>query len=113
MKKNDRLKTIAAKAAANLTKSDKDFITKISIEYGVPFTPRPHCPNCYADHAVLLWKALKDADAAHQDAPKYILKEGVDVIFGSIRVNATTLTDELAEKILARGFDPIFFAKCK
>lgn len=113
MKRNDRLKDVAAKAAASLTKSDKDFITRVSKEMGVKFTPRPHCPNCYADQAVLLWKAVKDAEAAHQDEPQYILKDGVDVIFGSIRVCKDTLTDELAERIIARGFNKIFFAKCK
>lgn len=112
MKRNDRLREIATKAAGDLTKNDKDYITKMSKEMGVAFSPRPHCPNCYADQAVLLWKAVKDADAAHQESPRYILKDGVDVIFGSIRVNSATLTDELAERILARGFDPIYFAKC-
>ena len=43
----------------------------------------------------------------------YILKPNVDVYFGSIRVNAATLTDELAERILARGFERKFFSKCK
>lgn len=113
MTKNDRLKVIAAKAAANLTKSDKDFISQMSVEMGVEFTPRPRCKDCYADQALLLWKMVKDADAAHQDEPQYILKEGVDVIFGSIRVNKDTITDDLAEKIIAKGFNKIFFAKCK
>jgi hypothetical protein len=55
-----------------------------------------------------------EMQAAESDTPderRYILKPGVDVFFGNIRVNETTITDELAEAILARGFERKFFAK--
>lgn len=113
MTKIERLEIIAAKAAADLTKGDKDFITTMSRDMGVEFTPRSKCADCYADQAVVLWKMVKDGEAAHKDAPQYILKEGVDVMFGSLRVCEATLTDEMAESIIARGFSKIFFAKCK
>ena len=54
---------------------------------------------------------MEAKEGAGEDPRKYILKPGVDVYFGSIRVNETTLTDELAEYILARGFMRKYFLK--
>ena len=52
-------------------------------------------------------------DAQDDSAPAYVLRAGVDVYFGSTRVNAATLTDDLARAIIARGFDKSFFEKCE
>lgn len=111
MTEANRLEKIAAKAAATLTGSDKSFIERMSAKMGVPFNPRPHCPNCYADQAVLLWKNMKNSKASKKSSPKYILNDGVDVIFRGVRVCASTLTDELAEELLSKGFSKQFFAK--
>ena len=53
----------------------------------------------------------KTKQAAPETAAKYLLKEGVNVIFGGVPVNAATLTDELGDWLCAHGFPRKFFAK--
>lgn len=68
------------------------------------------CPNCYVDAASIIYSRLpKIEDEAHHDG--YELNDGVDVTFGGIRVCAATLTDEMAQTILAAGF-PKYLFKC-
>ena len=97
-----------------LSKKDKAYIEEVCTEYDVKFNKR--CSSCYSDAILILIKKITEenlpkTETATTDSRKYILKSGVDVWFGSIRVNEVTLTDELAEKIIARGFPTRYFDK--
>lgn len=113
----DRLREIVNKAARNLTDEDKDFLVFAGDQMNVQRGGKSGCVKCWHDFAMKIWNALQEqaepeAEAEEKEERKYILRKGLDVYFGSIRVNEATLTDALAEKILARGFDRKFFVKC-
>ena len=55
----------------------------------------------------------EQAENIENDPRRYILRPNLDVIFDGIRVNAATLTDELAEHLIERGFERRFFVKCE
>ena len=99
-----------------LSKKDKAYIEGLCSTYDVKINK--NCSSCYSDAILILIKKIteenlpkKETATATTDNRKYILKSGVDVWFGSIRVNAVTLTDDLAEKIIARGFPTRYFEK--
>ena len=97
-----------------LTKKDKTYIEGLCSTYDIKLNKK--CSSCYSDAILILIKKITEEnlpkkETATTDNRKYILKSGVDVWFGSIRVNAVTLTDELAEKIIARGFPVRYFDK--
>lgn len=98
----------------NLSKNDKAYIEGLCSTYDVKLNK--NCSSCYSDAILILIKKITEKnlpkkETATTDNRKYILKSGVDVWFGSIRVNAVTLTDDLAEKIIARGFPTRYFDK--
>ena len=98
----------------SLSKSDKVYIEGLCATYYIKLNKK--CSSCYSDAILILIKKITEEnlpkkETATTDNRKYILKSGVDVWFGSIRVNAVTLTDELAEKIIARGFPTRYFDK--
>ena len=100
----------------NLSKKDKTYIEGLCSNYDVKLNKK--CSSCYSDAILILIKKIteenlpkKETETATTDNRKYILKSGVDVWFGSIRVNAVTLTDDLAERIIARGFPIHYFDK--
>ena len=97
-----------------LSKKDKTYIEMLCATYYVKLNKK--CSSCYSDAILILIKKITEEnlpkkETATTDSRKYILKSGVDVWFGSIRVNAVTLTDELAEKIIAMGFPTRYFDK--
>lgn len=97
-----------------LSKKDKAYIEGLCSTYDVKLNK--NCSSCYSDAILILIKKITEEnlpkkETAITDSRKYILKSGVDVWFGSIRVNAVTLTDDLAEKIIARGFPVRYFEK--
>ena len=96
-----------------LSKKDKTYIEELCTEYNVKLNKK--CSSCYNDAAIILIKKITEENLPKKetatDNRKYILKSGVNVWFGSIRVNAVTLTDELAERIIARGFPTRYFEK--
>lgn len=111
MKSNEtlsRLREICDVAHA-ITKEDKDYLKREAKRAGVEISACNDCPNKWADLAVQLYRKLK-ADEKPDSGEHYQLKEGVDVIFGGVRVNEATITDELAAKLLARGFARKWFA---
>lgn len=108
----NKIDEIARKDARDLTREDKQLIEQLSKEMGIEFKPRPRCANCYADQALILWMVITSKNQ-EDDARSYILKDGVDVIFMGMRICEDTLTDELAEEILSKGFARYFFKKCK
>ena len=100
----------------NLSKKDKAYIEGLCSTYDVKLNK--NCSSCYSDAILILIKKIteenlpkKETATATQDNRKYILKSGVDVWFGSVRVNAITLTDDLAERIIAKGFPTRYFDK--
>lgn len=97
-----------------LSKKDKAYIEGLCSTYDVKLNKK--CSSCYSDAILILIKKITEEnlpkkETATTDNRKYILKSGVDVWFGSIRINAITLTDELAERIIARGFPTRYFEK--
>ena len=97
-----------------LSKNDKTYIEMLCATYYVKLNKK--CSSCYSDAILILIKKITEEnlpkkETATTDNRKYILKEGVDVWFGSIRVNAITLTDDLAQRIIARGFPTRYFDK--
>ena len=98
----------------SLSKKDKAYIEGLCSTYDVKLNKK--CSSCYSDAILILIKKITEenlpkTETATTDNRKYILKSGVDVWFGSIRVNAVTLTDDLAERIIARGFPTRYFEK--
>ena len=117
MEEINKLKEIYKKktlSKATLSKKDKAYIEGLCSTYDVKLNKK--CSSCYSDAILILIKKITEEnlpkkETATTDNRKYILKSGVDVWFGSIRVNAVTLTDYLAEKIIARGFPTRYFEK--
>ena len=99
-----------------LSKKDKAYIEGLCTDYDVHLNKK--CSSCYSDAILILIKKIteenlpkNETETATTDNRKYILKSGVDVWFGSIRVNAVTLTDDLAQRIITRGFPVRYFEK--
>ena len=112
MKDIEKLKELYKKKT--LSKNDKTYIEMLCATYYVKLNKK--CSSCYSDAILILIKKITEknlpkTETATTDSRKYILKSGVDVWFGSIRVNAVTLTDELAQRIIARGFPTRYFEK--
>ena len=98
----------------SLSKKDKTYIEELCTAYDVHLNKK--CSSCYSDAILILIKKITEKnlpkkETATTDNRKYILKSGVDVWFGSIRVNEVTLTDDLAQRIIARGFPTRYFDK--
>lgn len=104
-----RIREIAAKSASQVTNDDKNFIRNLAPRYGVQLPKeKPNCKSCYVDAAVQIYKAIKDAEPKPADR-KYVLRDGVDVIWKGIRINAASVTDELAEEWISNGFPKVYF----
>lgn len=104
-----QLKEIAGKSANQVTKADKEFIRQYAGKYGVELPKeKPNCKSCYVDAAILIYKAINNAEPKPTDR-KYVLRDGVDVIWRGIRINEASVTDELAEKWIANGFPNVYF----
>ena len=109
METKEILRSLAKMDPEYYTKSDRDYIRELSEQMGVPFKPRKGCPNCYSDQAVLLWSKLQTQESERA----YVLKPGLDFFWKGRRINNETLTDELAETILAEGLPALLFEKVK
>ena len=110
----NRLREIVNKSARTLTEDDRYFLLFVANELGIERGGKSGCVKCWHDLAVRCYSKIAENEQPENDnTRKYILKKGVDVYFGNIRVNEATLTDELAERILARGFERKFFEKCE
>ena len=66
------------------------------------------CSSCYRDALIqIVVQERKEAQAEKErkaSKGEWVLREGLDVIFNGVRVNADTLTDALAERLHAKGF---------
>lgn len=99
----------------NLTKDQRERVRAIADELGATLDLKRNCKNCYSDAVVLLYREVQSKlaqGAATDDERRYILRPDVDVFFGNVRVNSATLTDELAERLIARGLERKLFIKC-
>lgn len=112
----EQLRGIINTPARNLSAYDKGLIEQIAPQYGLKLPEKKSCNSCWIDLAVQVYNEIESEEKAQgepQDERHFILKPNVDVYFGGIRINAATLTDELAERILARGFERKYFLKCE
>ena len=112
----NELREIVNTPASKLNAEQKAKVREYAQEYGVEFTPKGRCGSCYHDAAMAIFNKIAESEAevaAQTDTRRYILRPGVDLWFGNIRVNEATITDALAEEILARGFNPKYFVKCE
>lgn len=123
----NELREIVNKPATKLTKADKGFLADTAARVGVDATiENPRCGTCWHELAMRIYEAVEGKPAEPEEGeqeesktePRYVLKKGVDVIFGKVgrvgvRVNALTLTDELAEKLIVAGFPKKYFEKCE
>lgn len=107
MEKLDQLAEIARHTTA--TKEDKQIIREICEELGVALPKKTRCTSCWIDKACELYRILKEQEQPNAER-RWVLRDGVDVIFRNVRVNRVTLTsDEIAEKLLAAGFPKNLF----
>lgn len=106
----ERIREIINTPASMLSNSDKQFLLDAGQQAGVP---KGTCKRCWHDYAMRVWKALDAEQQDEQDTRAYVLRDGVDVFFGNIRVNDATLTDELARYLLEHGFNRKYFKKCE
>lgn len=99
METKEKLKAIANKQ--RLTADDKQFVIELAAELGVEFEPKKGCSDCYKDMAVVLYGRLPDEEG--ESERRYLLRDGIDVYWGTLRVN-NTCSDEELEDYLQRGF---------
>lgn len=93
----ERLKEIVNNGVAKLTETDKEFITSICMNLGVPFR-KTNCKNCYIDMAVAIYRNFAE--------PKNELsiKSDVDIYFNGMRINCVVVdTPEKVEGVLKLG----------
>lgn len=116
------LREIVNAPVSELTKEQTNRIREIAGELGVSIPKKTRCKLCWINIAVECFEKIKETESetanntaetdANAEGCKYVLKKGVDLFFGSIRINAATITDELAEQIIKDGFDKRYFEKC-
>lgn len=92
---------------------DRERLTEIAQEFGVELPKNTGCADCWKDFTFVLRSNLKTELMKLTDTRKYILKDGVDVIFKGERINNGMLTDKKAKQLLDEGFPKYLFAKCK
>lgn len=103
-----------AKDPKTITNDDRAFLREVAPQLGVTIK-NTRCKDCYTDAAILCVLKCREQLQPEQDEDgrRYVLRKGVDVYFGTIRVNEATITDELAARLIERGFERKFFVKCE
>ena len=104
------------KSPSAMSTEDRSFVREIAPEFGVEIR-NTRCKDCYVDAATFCLiearKRIAPEQKPEEDKRRYILKPGTDVYFGRVRVNEATITDELAARLIERGFERKFFVKCE
>lgn len=115
MKTNlEELRRIAAKLPSEVTAEEKEAIKTACEDAGIKFAIRKKCPNCIIDLAIKAYGILnKDEQTEAESTAKWAVRPGLDVVYRGRRINATTITDALAEEILAEGFPKMFLVERK
>lgn len=108
-----RVQLIVETPASDLTSEDRAFLQQAAEQVGVEPARRAGCKKCWHELAMQIWIKLKEKEQPEQDGRAFVLKDGVDLLFGGVRINAATLTDDLARNIIARGFPIKYFARCE
>ena len=113
--KIDELKALAQKAGA-LTKAERRALLLTAEQYGLT-VKNTNCKQCWSDLAVEVVRMMQQEerefyeslDKAEQEVHgrKWSVRKGLDVVHLGRRVNADTITDELAEWLLANRF-PVY-----
>lgn len=112
----ERLTELTKYANAQMSKEDKEYIAGACAALAIEFEPKSRCKDCYYDAAMqclMKLREMKAKDDAAEDERKFILRPNLDVYFGNIRVNESTINDDIARKLIAQGFDKKFFVKCE
>ena len=115
MKTNlEELRRIAAKLPSDVTAEEKEIIKEACEEAGIKYSTRKRCPNCIIDLAIKAYGILaKDEQTEESSTAKWAVRPGLDVVYRGRRINAATITDALAEEILAEGFPKMFLVERK
>ena len=115
MKTNlEELRRIAAKLPSEVTAEEKEVIKTACEEAGIKYSDRKKCPNCIIDLAIKAYGILsKDEQTEETSIAKWAVRPGLDVVYRGRRINAATITDTLAEEILAEGFPKMFLVERK
>lgn len=97
-------------SAKRFLQAEKDFLISEAKRLHIDVNVKDGCSNCYRDLAVLIYNAEKSQHDIEQVVEKqnYILKQGVDIRFGGVRVNALTLTEKIAKKMIGAGLQKYF-----
>lgn len=112
----ERLNELTKDANAQMSKEDKEYIAGACASLAIEFEPKSRCKDCYYDAAMQCLMKLREKkakDDAAEDERKFILRPNLDVYFGNVRVNESTINDDIARKLIEQGFDKKFFVKCE
>lgn len=90
---------------------EKERLTEIANEFGVTLPKNTGCSDCWKDFTFVLLTHLKTELLKLTDSRKYLLKDGVDVIFKGERISNAVLTDKKAKQLIEEGFPKYLFAK--
>lgn len=113
---NDKMLAILHDLAGGrekMTPANKAYLLQVCEALGIGKPKNARCANCWRDAATLCWIEARmrlEGRASGKQMHGYALREGVDVLYMGQRINAATLTDELARRILDNGFPPSYFA---
>ena len=96
--------------AKRFSQVEKDFLISEAKRLNIAVNVKDGCSSCYRDLAVLIYNAEKfEADIKEVlQNKKYILKKDVDILFGGVRVNALTLTEAIAKRMIGAGLQRYF-----
>lgn len=110
-----KLREVVNTPARQITEEQKAAVITISADLGVKISPKRNCGSCWHDAAMKILQHMEQSETgkSKDDNRKYVLKNGVDLLFGSLRINEFTLTDDLARYIISRGFETKYFEKCE
>lgn len=102
------IKKMASKK--RFTADEKSFLINAAEVYGIDFTVKNDCSSCFADLALLIYNHEKKLKITPKTISKYKLRDGVDVVIAATgeRINAATMTDEWAERLIKAGFKKYF-----
>ncbi len=107
------LREVACMQPRQITNQIRIRVKGIAAEYGVELPKNLQCSSCWIDLSVRTYKEIKRRFPDPIVANDYKLRDGVDVLWNGVRVNAQTMTDELAREWIAGGFPVQYFEKWK
>lgn len=99
------LKELAQKR--RFSDAEKMFLREKAAENGINFIERRGCQACFQDLAIEIYNKTRKKEHVKS---KYQLKDGVDVVIFATgeRINAATMTEEWAERLMKTGLKKYF-----